>query len=128
GRVEVGRAAGGNAYGYAVVRETDDRGEPVRGGRRIDPVAAAVVVSVFREYAAGVSPRAIAKRLNAARVPGPRGMGWTASTIHGNRQRGTGLLNNEMYVGRLVWNRQRFVKDPDTGRRRAQPNPPPERL
>jgi hypothetical protein len=30
---------------------------------------------------------------------------------------GTGLLNNELYVGTLVWNRQRFIKDPTTGKR-----------
>ena len=30
---------------------------------------------------------------------------------------GTGILNNELYVGRLIWNRQRFVKDPETGHR-----------
>ncbi|WP_279573930.1 hypothetical protein [Zavarzinia compransoris] len=22
-----------------------------------------------------------------------------------------GILNNEMYIGRLVWNRQHFIKD-----------------
>lgn len=27
-------------------------------------------------------------------------------------------------MGRLVWNRQRFVKDPGTGKRQARPNPP----
>jgi hypothetical protein len=26
------------------------------------------------------------------------------------------LLNNELYIGRLVWNRLRYVKDPQTGR------------
>jgi hypothetical protein len=26
--------------------------------------------------------------------------------VHGNRQRGTGILNNELYIGRLVWNRE----------------------
>nr|WP_245410663.1 recombinase family protein [Notoacmeibacter marinus] len=42
--------------------------------------------------------------------------------MNGNAKRGTGILNNEMYIGRLVWNRQRFIKDPDTGRRQARPN------
>jgi hypothetical protein len=28
-----------------------------------------------------------------------------------------------LYVGRLVWNRQQFVKDPNTGWRQARPNP-----
>ena len=31
-----------------------------------------------------------------------------------------------MYVGKIVWNRQRFVKDPDTGKRQARPNPESE--
>ena len=38
------------------------------------------------------------------------------STINGNAKRGTGLLNNELYVGRLIWNRLRYMKDPSTGR------------
>ena len=48
------------------------------------------------------------------------------STIYGNWRRGTGILNNELYLGRLVWNRQRFIKDPTTGRRQARPNPESE--
>jgi site-specific DNA recombinase len=43
--------------------------------------------------------------------------------IHGNRQRGTGILNNELYIGRLVWNRLRYVKDPKTGKRVSRLNP-----
>ncbi|MGB3409309.1 MAG: recombinase zinc beta ribbon domain-containing protein [Jannaschia sp.] len=46
------------------------------------------------------------------------------STIYGNWRRGTGILNNELYLGRLIWNRQRFIKDPDTGKRQARMNPP----
>ena len=57
-------------------------------------------------------------------MPGPHGSTWSPSTIHGNVKRGTGILNNELYIGRLVWNRQRFVKDPDTGKRQARLNPP----
>ncbi len=48
------------------------------------------------------------------------------STIHGNRQRASGILNNELYIGRLVWNRQRFVKDPETGKRVSRLNPESE--
>ena len=43
-------------------------------------------------------------------------------TIHGNRQRGTGVLNNELYIGRLVWNRLRYIKDPETGKRVSRLN------
>jgi site-specific DNA recombinase len=43
-------------------------------------------------------------------------------TIRGRLKRGTGLIDNEPYVGRLVWNRQRYVKDPSTGRRVSRMN------
>lgn len=48
------------------------------------------------------------------------------STLNGNAKRGNGILNNEIYIGRMVWNRQRFIKDPDTGKRQARPNPESE--
>ena len=31
-----------------------------------------------------------------------------------------------MYIGKLVWHRQRFIKDPDAGKRQARPNPESE--
>ena len=126
GRVEQGRSGGGLCYGYDVVRTTDAAGEPVRGGRRIDEAEAAIVRRVFRESAAGVSPRAIARRLNGEGVPGPSGKLWTDSTLRGHARRGTGLINNELYIGRLIWNRLRYVKNPDTGRRVSRINPPEE--
>ncbi|CAH1698312.1 hypothetical protein BOSEA1005_11365 [Hyphomicrobiales bacterium] len=46
------------------------------------------------------------------------------TTIRGQKERGTGILNNELYAGELVWNRCSYVKDPSTGRRLARPNPP----
>ncbi len=123
GRVELGKSGGGLCYGYRVARPTSPN-EPASGGREIVHVEAEVIRRIFRDYAAGVSPMALAKRLNAEQVPGPSGAGWNPSTIHGNPARGTGLLNNELYVGRLVWNRLRYVKDPDTGRRISRPNQP----
>jgi site-specific DNA recombinase len=123
GRVRQGRSGGGNAYGYDVVRNIDAYGEPVRGERRINEHQAAVIRRIFIDYAAGISPRAIAKQLNAENTPAPAGKGWGPSTIHGNRQRGTGILNNELYIGRLVWNRLRYIKDPETGKRISRLNP-----
>ena len=32
-------------------------------------------------------------------------------------------MNNELYVGAMVWNRCSYVKDPRTGKRVARPNP-----
>ncbi len=60
---------------------------------------------------------------DAEDVVSPSGKGWGPSTIHGNRQRGTGILNNELYIGRMVWNRLRYIKDPATGKRVSRLNP-----
>ena len=90
------------AFGYDVVREHDARGEPIHGGRKINKAETAVVRRIFTEFAAGKSPRRIAVGLNRDGVSGPRGGEWDASTINGNATRGTGILNNELYVGRLA--------------------------
>ena len=97
--------------------------KPVHGERRINQIEAAIVRRVFEEFANGRSPRAIAGALNKEAIPGPAGKSWGPSTIYGNWRRGTGILNNELYIGRLVWNRQQFIKDPNTGRRQARLNP-----
>jgi DNA invertase Pin-like site-specific DNA recombinase len=124
GRVEAGCSSGNNAYGYDVVRAFAPNGEPLHGERAINEDEAAVVRRIFSDYAAGRSPLAIARQLNAEGVPGPRGAPWGKSTVNGSAGRGTGILNNELYVGRLVWNRLRYVKDPETGKRISRPNPP----
>ena len=126
GRVEAGKSGGGNSYGYDVVKKFDANGEPVRGDRTINEAQAEVVRRIFRDYAAGKSAKTIAFALNRDRIPAPSGGDWGFSTINGNPKRGNGILNNEMYVGKIVWNRQRFVKDPDTGKRQARPNPESE--
>lgn len=118
GRVEVGRSGGGNCYGYDVVKSLEERGE-----RTINEREAEVVRRIFRDYASGISPKTIAMKLNQEGIPCPRGNGWGASTIYGNRERGTGIINNELYIGKLVWNRLRYLKDPDTGRRVSRLNP-----
>ena len=123
GRVEHGKAGGGISYGYKIVRHLDGAGELERGDREIVEAEAEIVRRVFREVAAGDSARLIAKRLNAEGVPGPNGALWQDTTIRGHVKRGTGLCNNALYTGRLVWNRQRYIKDPSTGRRVARLNP-----
>ena len=112
GRVRQGKSGGGLCFGYDVVRRVDAAGEPVHGERRINEGEAAIVRRIFEEFAKGRSPRAIASRLNKESIPGPAGKSWGPSTIYGNWRRGTGILNNELYIGRLVWNRQQFIKDP----------------
>ncbi|WP_082267115.1 recombinase family protein [Komagataeibacter europaeus] len=126
GRIEDGKSGGGNSYGYDVVRQFDAKGERIRGDRTINEEEARTVRRIFTDYTRGKSSRTIAMELNRDGVPGPQGREWGPSTIHGNRERGNGILNNEMYVGRLVWNRLRYLKDPDTGKRVSRLNPESE--
>ncbi len=127
GRVAAGKSAGGLGYGYRVVRRLDAAGELVTGELEIDEDQAAVVREVFRRYAAGESAKAIAHDLNRRGVPtarsGQAGGAWSPSAIVGNAGRGTGLLNNRLYVGERVWNRVRMVRDPDSGKRVSRLNP-----
>jgi hypothetical protein len=123
GRVEAGKIPGGNSYGYAIVRRMLDDGSVTTGEREIDETQAKIVRRIFEQYANGMAPRQIATRLNGEGVAGPRGGPWNASTINGSRQRRNGILNNELYLGRITYNRQRFVKDPDTGKRVSRLNP-----
>jgi site-specific DNA recombinase len=119
GRARQGRIPGGVAYGYDVVSERDASG----GGRRLINEAEAVILRrIFQEYAAGASPRTIAKRLNDEGIPGPGGRQWGDTTIRGQVDRGTGLLNNTLYIGRLEWNRTAYVKNPRTGKKVARVN------
>ncbi len=123
GRVEAGRSGGGNSYGYDVVRRLGEDGLPITGERTINEVEAALIRRIFTEFSDGQSPKAIAKKLNAEKIPGPRGKAWRDTAIRGHRLRGTGLLNNELYIGKLIWNRLRYIKDPETGRRVSRLNP-----
>ena len=109
-----------SAYGYRVIAERDASG----GGRRqIDEAEAAVVRRIFQDYAAGISPRTIAKRLNDEHVPGPSGREWRGTQPSVARLAAApGCSNNSVYVGRLEWNRTAYVKDPRTGRRVARVN------
>jgi site-specific DNA recombinase len=117
GVVRDGRHAGGRAYGYDLVP-----GSP--GELVVNAAEAKVVRTIFEAFVAGRTPRAIAAALNAEGVPPPRGARWNASTINGNTARGHGMLLNEIYVGRIVWNKVRMIKDPATGKRVSRPNGP----
>ncbi|EAU44721.1 recombinase family protein [Salipiger bermudensis] len=131
GKVMSGRSGGGRIYGYRP--GTDARGAPDKGALAIDDLEAAVVRRIFRDYAAGMSPIAIASALNDDGIPSPS-VGtkrassghWKQNTINGNRTRGTGILNNELYIGRRIWNRLCYRKDPLTEKKRSTLNPESE--
>lgn len=115
GRVNAGFSAGGRCYGYDVAG---------KGLLAINEDQAAVVRGIFAAYAAGDAPRTIAHRLNAEHEPGPRGGTWSPSAIAGDRRAGDGILCQELYVGVRVFNRRRFRKHPETGKRSSVLNPP----
>lgn len=122
GRVKAGRIPGGKSYGYDVVQGND------RGQRRINAGEADIIRRIFREYAAGKGPLTIVRDLNGERLPGPTGKQWNATALLGSPKRRNGILNNELYRGLIVYNRQRFLKHPLTGKRVARENPESEWL
>lgn len=114
GRALDGASAGGLPYGYQVTST---------GQRAIREDQAEVVRRIYADYLAGNSPREIVAALNREGVPSARGRTWAASAVAGDVRRGIGILANPIYAGRQVWNRSRWVKHPDTGRRVRQERP-----
>jgi DNA invertase Pin-like site-specific DNA recombinase len=118
GQIERGYHAGGLSYGYrSVVAGINARGEPIGHRLEIDTEQADIVREIFQRYGANESCQRIAANLNARCIRGPRGGTWCVSALYGSPAKGAGVLNNELYVGRYVWNRSRWIKNPDTGKR-----------
>jgi site-specific DNA recombinase len=129
GRARAGKPTGGRAYGYLAARDSGTE------QREIHPEQAKVVLRIFEDYANGLSPRAIAAALNREGVASPgstrkraaRARPWMPSAIAGDPKRGVGILNNELYIGRVMFNRFRWVRSAsDSSRRRSVENPSSE--
>src|SRR5271165_2031417 len=112
-----GLHAGGRCFGY--------RNVPVEGGGvrlEIEDGEAAVVRRIFEMSASGMSLKAIARALNAEKVrpPRPRATAkhatWAPTAIRE-------MLRRDLYAGRVIWNRSRFIKVPGTNKRVARPRP-----
>ncbi|MFY2823500.1 recombinase family protein [Ruegeria sp. MALMAid1280] len=126
GKVAGGNSGGGLSYGYRVAK--NGNGEVIKGKLEVVDEQAAIIRRIFREYADGISPQKIAEGLNHDGIPAPRGRGdgsghWKQNTLNGNRERATGILNNELYIGRYLWGRLRYSKHPETGKRVSRPVP-----
>lgn len=111
GKIERGLCAGGVPYGYRTVEHPDGR------ALEIVEAQAEIVREIFLNYSSGMSCKAIAYDLNTRNIPSPRGSSWAVSAIYGSPQKGTGVLNNELYQGRLIWNRTRWVQQPGSQKR-----------
>lgn len=124
GQIGRGFHAGGISYGYrSEVAGLDGAGEAIGHRLVVDPEAAKWVRWIFEEYASGASLRVVASELNRQRIPSPRGGTWAISALYGSPAKGSGVINNEIYLGRYIWNRSKWVKDPDTGRRQRIDRP-----
>ncbi|TAN58016.1 MAG: recombinase family protein, partial [Magnetospirillum sp.] len=122
-RVAAGYAASSCAYGYQVVRGvTDSQGRYINGVREIDHQAAAVIRRVYREFADGRTIPEIIAGLNRDGIPAPAGGLWKRNALMGGAKKQEGILRNEIYLGRLVFNRSYVVRDPVTNRKRQIPN------
>jgi DNA invertase Pin-like site-specific DNA recombinase len=119
-----GFTVGEATFGYRSVPvgtiRMDKKGRPRPDGYRmtIDPREATTVLRIFNTFAGGRSESSIVRELNAEGVPGRRrsSRGWSPATVHG-------VLRNEKYVCRWVWNKSETRRDPRTGRRRQFPKP-----
>jgi DNA invertase Pin-like site-specific DNA recombinase len=130
GLARSGKPTGGRAYGYVSAAQSES------GQQEIHDEHTATVRRIFEMYADGMSPRSIAAKLNEEGVPSPgsswkrekrRKSKWLASAIWGDPKRGTGILNNVLYIGRHVWNRTRWVRSAkDSSKRRCELNPESE--
>jgi site-specific DNA recombinase len=135
GRFARGLHTGGRIYGYRSVPVVDPSGRLDAGGQPlllgmelvIEPDEARIVRQIFDWFAAGLSMRAIAHRLNDQAVAFP-----AAPTRRGAKRKGWALsavrviLLNDKYRGQWIFGRRIFFKDPVSGRRRARQRPQSE--
>jgi site-specific DNA recombinase len=125
GRILKGRVAGGKAYGYEVL-PGDETGH---GGRKIDPEEAKIMRRIFSLFAGGLSPRAIAKKLNAEGTKGPGGRPWQDTR---SKPRMRGCARAQDHRGRAVATgqgapeRNRLQSGARRRRQRTQSRPPPQ--
>lgn len=113
-----GLSTGGRCFGYDTVAV----GEGTSKRLVVNKSEAAIVHRIFEMSASGVSLKKIVAALNSERIPPPQPRQgkhfatWCPTAIHE-------MLKRELYIGRVVWNRSRFVKRPGTNCRvrRARP-------
>lgn len=119
GNVLRGFHAGGRCFGYRNVKTAD-------GVRlEVNEAEATTVRRIFEMSANGYSLKAITKALNTEQLPPPRARvgrpraTWCPTAIRE-------MLRRELYVGRVVWNRSKFVKKPGSRKRLRRERPQSE--
>jgi len=129
GRATDGFVTGGRCYGYDNVPVPDVIGADGKPAsrRQVNEAEAEVVRRIFKMYAEGGSLKSITKTLNAEHVPPPRkrrkrtSPTWCPSAIRE-------MLRRELYIGKMVWNRKKYMKKPGTNSRVSRERPKSEWL
>jgi site-specific DNA recombinase len=112
-----GLHTGGRVFGY----ETVDAGEGRKRLQIYEPEAI-IVRRIFQLRAKGMPLKKIARVLNEERIPSPRPgtrKKYNSWCYTGIRE----MLRRELYVGRIVWNKRKYVKNPGTNKRVSRPRP-----
>ncbi|CDK99642.1 putative site-specific DNA recombinase [Magnetospirillum gryphiswaldense MSR-1 v2] len=123
-RIAAGYAASSCAYGYRVVRGVvDEKGANINGLREIDEAAAPVISRIYDEYIAGRKIPEIIAGLNKDGIPAPNGGLWKRNAIMGGAKKQEGILRNEIYTGKLIFNRSHVVRDPVSNKKKFIHNP-----
>jgi site-specific DNA recombinase len=120
GQFARGLSAGGLPYGYRSVAREKGR------DLEINPDEARWVIWMFEQFARGLSTREITHRLNARGVTARNGGTWAHSALYGHPKYQTGILRNAIYIGRYIWNRTKWEKDPETHTRKRRERPQSE--
>ena len=120
GLVSEGLFPGAVTYGYSMVP-----GKPA-----INDEQAKIIRRIFAEYANGSSPRKIAAAFTREAIPAPSGgTEWNyQSLVSGGGKKHGGILGNRLYIGELIWNQNRTVKNPDTGSETKRARPKAEHI
>jgi site-specific DNA recombinase len=116
-----GLHTGGRIFGYDTVSVGEGAGKRLV----INAVEAAIVRRIFTLSAGGLSLKKIARTLNREHIQAPRarrdriGGEWCPTAIRE-------MLKNGLYIGKVVWNRSKFVKVPGTNKRQRRMRPESE--
>jgi len=135
GQVLKGFSGGGRRYGYKsepiYSTKIDIYGNPIPEGYKIKIhlPEAEVITRIFRMFGEErLSAKKIVSILNSEIKKGqlpkpPRGEYWSVSTVLGSKANYKGILNNEMYIGKYIWNRTTSKRNPRTNKRISVFNP-----
>jgi len=123
GQALKGYNCGGRTFGYRNTPIEDELRKDAYGRPAViavrydvDEAQAGIVRGIHSWYAVGHSYKWIAGELNRRRIPSSRGGTWATTAVKV-------ILENDMYAGRLTWNRRAWMKHPETGKRTYRERP-----